>query len=292
MDNRLKGVISLCLASFLWGLWGVFSRFLGLSFGVFYQSFSRSLILFVIVLFFVLLKKSWRKIERGDLKWFFIISAGGLVSGTGSFIGFNHLAISTTLFYYYVGCVIGSYLFGKLFFSEKLTKIKLIALALCLAGLLTVFYSAVKQGEIIFIALTLAAGFGGAMWGIFSKKITVKYSLAQIFLIDNFNFTIGCLILTIIFGETIILPSFSLLWLYVILFSLSVLAASFFHFYGFKYVQAQIGSLILLLEVIFGIFFGWLFYKETLTLLTFLGGMMIIFGAALPNLSMGDKSVA
>ncbi len=290
MTSQLKGVISLCFASLFWGLWGVFARILGLNFDVFYQSFVRSLILFAVILAYVIIRKSWKKIEAGDFKWFFIILAGGLASGIGSFVGYNHLTISATLFYYFAGFIAGSYLLGKLFFAERLTKIKLIALLLCLTGLLMVFYSSIKLGGIIFIALALTAGLGGAVWSTFSKKITAKYSLAQTLLVDNFNFAAGSFILALVFKEAIVWPSFSLLWLYVVLFSLAVLVASFLHFYGIKYVQAQIGGLILLLEVVFGVFFGWLFFKETLTMFPLIGGVMIILGAALPNLFPNDKS--
>lgn len=54
--------------------------------------------------------------------------------------------------------------------------------------------------------------------------------------------------------------------------------------YGFKYVEAQTGSLIMLAEVVFGVFLGFIFYKETISFTTLLGGMAIIAAIILPEI--------
>lgn len=288
--NKIVGIVSLISAAFLWGLWGVFARLLGLGFGVFYQLFVRSLILLICFLAYVILTRSWKKVERGDWKWFLIISASGLLSGAGSFVVFNHLAIGTVLFYSYASSTVGGYILGRLFFGEQMTKTKIMSLAACLSGLLLLFYSTIERSNLGYIILTILVGFAFIGWSVFSKKVTTKYPLAQVLLIDNFNFVVSCFILALIFREPIIWPSFSLLWLYVFLFSLLVLAASTLHFYGFKLLEAQIASLIILLEVVFGVFFGWLFYKEVLTIYSLIGGFLILFGAVLPNLFISNNS--
>jgi drug/metabolite transporter (DMT)-like permease len=42
--------------------------------------------------------------------------------------------------------------------------------------------------------------------------------------------------------------------------------------------------------VVFGVLFGWLFYKEVLTIYSLIGGALILFGAALPNLNFKKKT--
>jgi len=53
---------------------------------------------------------------------------------------------------------------------------------------------------------------------------------------------------------------------------------------GFKHIEASIGSLIGLAEILFRISFGIIFFAESLTIGTIIGGGLIILSAALPNL--------
>lgn len=63
----------------------------------------------------------------------------------------------------------------------------------------------------------------------------------------------------------------------------------FFTVYGFKRLEAQIGTLVMPMEVFFAALFGFIFYRETLTILTILGGLLIISGIVIPNLRFAKK---
>ncbi len=54
---------------------------------------------------------------------------------------------------------------------------------------------------------------------------------------------------------------------------------------GFKYVQAQHGSLILPLELLFASIFGYIFFKEVLQISTYFGGLLILSAAITSSLS-------
>jgi len=56
--------------------------------------------------------------------------------------------------------------------------------------------------------------------------------------------------------------------------------------YGFKNIEAQIGSIILPVEIIFATIFSFLVFKEVPTTLTILGGFLIIFAAIIPSLTV------
>ncbi len=282
--NKTLGVISLVFAAFIWGFFGIFSRLVGIDFGIFYQAFSRSLILFLILSIILILKKNWKKVLLTDYKWFLGMSLMGLLSTVGSFIAFNYLSIGTTLFVFYAASTLGSYLLGFFLFQEKLTKIKVTSFLISLTGLFIVFFLTLERAKLFYVLLSILAGFGFAGWQIFSKKVSDRYSLIQVMMVDNINFIVISLLLVLGFKEKIILPSFSLLWLVVILYALLVLGACFLNIFGFWRLEAQKGSLIMLLEPFFGVIFGWLFYKEGLTIYSLIGGAMILFGAVLPNL--------
>lgn len=51
--------------------------------------------------------------------------------------------------------------------------------------------------------------------------------------------------------------------------------------YGFKYVTAQAGTVILLFEIIAGILLGFVFFHETISLAEYAGGALILFAIVL-----------
>jgi drug/metabolite transporter (DMT)-like permease len=53
---------------------------------------------------------------------------------------------------------------------------------------------------------------------------------------------------------------------------------------GFKYVDASIGGLIGLLEIVFAIIFGALFFSEEITLPIIVGSLLIISAVIIPNI--------
>ena len=290
--NKIAGIVSLISAAFLWSLWGVFSRLLGLGFGIFYQAFSRGLILLLILFGYLLLKRLWKRVDGADYKWFLGMSLSGLLSVICFFVAINYLAIGLTLFVFYAASILGGYFLGSVLFQERLTRIKIISLLISFAGLFVISFATLEQTNLLYLLLSVLSGFGFAGWQVFSKKVSSQYSLIQVMAIDNLIFTLASLIFVLAFKETIILPSFSLVWLILILFAFLVLAGSLLNIYGFRRLEAQKGSLIMLLEVVFGIFFGWLFYKEVLTIYSLIGGALILLGAALPNFqSDKQKSV-
>jgi len=50
---------------------------------------------------------------------------------------------------------------------------------------------------------------------------------------------------------------------------------------GFEYFHATSANIILLSELVFGVFFAFLFFGEIPTIATFIGGILIIFASIL-----------
>ena len=61
--------------------------------------------------------------------------------------------------------------------------------------------------------------------------------------------------------------------------------------YGFKYLEASIGSIILLAEILFAVFFGLILFQEAITLSIIGGGICIIVAMILPELQWKKKIV-
>jgi len=280
---------SLVIATLLYGLYGVFSRFIGTDFGIFFQAFARNLIVLFILSVYIFWKRTWKRIEKTDYKWFGFMIFPALLADVAIFVAFNNLAIGTALFVFYTSFTLGGYVLGSLLFQEELTKAKIISLLTCLLGLFILSSTTLKQGSLFYLLLAVLAGLGMTGWNIFSKKVSSKYSLTQVLSIDCLIFIIGSLPLAMFFKEPVSIPSFSTPWIAVFLYAFAAIGASLLTINGFRYLQAQIGSLIMLLQLVFGVLFGWVFFKEVLTYSSIVGGLLILLGAAIPNLTPETK---
>lgn len=284
-----KGIIGLVIASFFYGIQGIFIRFIGTDFGVFYPFAIRGFIIAGILFILLYLNKTYKKIESRDYKWFLLMPISGVVSFIIIFIAYNNIAIGTVLFVYYAGLVISGFISGYLLFKEKLNKVKVLSLALSLAGLFLVFSTSILQKELFYLIITFISGVASSFWFIFSKKIS-SYPFSQILAVDSLVAFIISLSLSVLLKEHLSFPSLSIQWISVFGLTAVSLGAFLLSIYGFRFLQAQIASLVLLLEVIFGIFLAWIFFTEVPTAQVLLGGTLILVGSALPNLSFEKRS--
>ena len=112
---------------------------------------------------------------------------------------------------------------------------------------------------------------------------------SQILVIDSALVFILCLIFAILRQENLSIPNLSIQWVSVFGLTAVSLFAFILTIYGFRILQAQIATLLLLLEVVFGLILAWIFFQEIPTSLALLGGLLIFIGGILPNLSFAKK---
>jgi drug/metabolite transporter (DMT)-like permease len=70
-------------------------------------------------------------------------------------------------------------------------------------------------------------------------------------------------------------------WLVTILFGIGNFSAWLLMTKGFEYFRATGASVILLSELVFAVFFAFIFFHEIPTIATFIGGILIIFASVL-----------
>jgi drug/metabolite transporter (DMT)-like permease len=286
MSSIAKGSISLFFAAFAYGFYGIFSRYLGSSFDLYFQFWTRYIIIIVVVLIPILFGRSWKHIEKTDWVWFVLRSFIGSGAAIGIFYVFNHLEIGTTYFIFYAGSTIFGYIIGGLIFKEKLTKAKATSLALSMVGLFLIYTVNFELSRAILMLLALTCGCGIAVWNTFSKKVSNRYSTSQIVLIDMGISFLILVILSFALNEKWVMPELSMAWFFNVLFALILLAESYLMIYGFNRLEAQIGSLIMLAEVPFAIFFSYLFYHELVSVTTYIGGMVIMIATIIPEFKL------
>lgn len=285
--NPLRGLLALLAAVALYGMYGVYSRMIGIGFGIFSQAWARSLIIIVILGgYFLSHKKKWREIEKKDFKWMIIWPLSGTSVMIFLFIAFNHLPIGTGYFLFYSTMILSGILSGKMLFKEKLSFVKVLSVVLAIAGLVIIYSFDIPLGKMLYVALALLSGFFLGLWNTLSKKVSDKYPNMQLVLIDSMLPFAISILGAIAVKES--MPSLSLTnsWLWIVVFAVTQICSTGFLVYGFKNLEAQIGSVIMPVEVIFATLFGFLFFKEILPATSLLGGGLIVLAAVLPSVTL------
>src|SRR5205085_1985106 len=147
--------------------------------------------------------------------------------------------------------ILSGALFGILFYKEKLTQIKILTLLLTAFGLTLIYLNQSGFAFSFYIFIAIIAGIGGSIWTVFSRPLSNTYSLTQMTVIDSALTFVMALVVSFLLREPWPIPfvnsNFNLL-LFVAVFYLGMtqLFTGSLIARGFKTVDAQIGSIILL----------------------------------------------
>lgn len=289
VNTSLKGFIAILIGSFLYSAQAIIMRLVGTGFGNFSPFAIRGLVISTLLLTFMLIGKRYKRIEKRDMKWFLLMPVFGVLTFVTIFIAINNLAIGTVLFVHFATFAVSGFIFGYFVFRETASITRLASLALCIAGLLLIFSVSFSQDKLLFFILAFVSGLGNTGWYFSSKKISSKYSYSQLLAIDSFLVFLICLFFAVLTYETIPPLSLTVPWLSILGLIIVSLAAYLLTVYGFRHLQTQVATLLLLLEVVFGPLLALLFFKEVPAPLSIVGGTLIFAGVALLSLSLNTK---
>ena len=290
MSRPLSSALALLTAALLYSSFGVLTRIIGFDLPIFFASFTRNLIGTAILLLPLFIFKRFKPVNKADWLWLTLRTGGGILGFLGSYYAFYYLPIGTAYFIFYGGSTIMGFLLGRLFFAEKIELLEGLALSLSIGGLMMIYSLGSIDWQLInYVFLALLGGVGTAVWNVFSKKVSGNYSATQLNGLDFALFTILTLVVSLLKQEQWLRPEFNTTWLANLLFALIFVCTGQLVIHGFKYLDSQKGSLIMLLEIVFGVIVGLLAYQEALGLGAIAGGTLILVGAALPNLPVLRK---
>ena len=285
MTNHFRGAGIVALSAIFFGSYGVWARLISDHLPNLFQVWTRSLLISVVLAVILILTRSWKNIAKKDLKWVAVYTLFGSCAVAPYFYAFNKLGIGPSTLLFYASLTVVSYLAGFFAFKEKMTLSKIASLILAFIGLFLIFDFSVKANLILAAACAVFSGAGGGIEVCFTKKISDRYRATQIsWLLWTVIFIIH-FALSLFFGESWTLPSLSVPWIGVLGYSLASLIAFFLVVIGYKYFEPSVGGIIGLLEIIFGIIFGVLLFKEPLTSSVVWGTIFILASATLPNVA-------
>lgn len=283
--KTLKGYLMILVSAIGFGSYGVWSVLIGSEFGIFSQGWVRSALVLLVLFPIAMATKSFKKIDKKDLGWLLAPVIFGVFTQAPLYYAFNHADIGTATLIFYATYVITSYVVGKIFLGEIIGKVKIISLLLAFVGLFLTF--GLSLAKFSLLALVLAAVNGIASGGEVSttKKPTEKYSSLQVSIYVWLGIFLTHLPVSLLVKENQIPFAFNPVWFAMLTFAAVGLISFWLVVEGYKYVDAGIGGLIGLLEIISGVIFGIVIFNEGVTLSKILGGSIILLAAMLPDLS-------
>jgi len=99
--------------------------------------------------------------------------------------------------------------------------------------------------------------------------------------------------MALIFGKSYPTFNFQIEWLYLVLFSVASIIASWSLVRGLKIIDAGTAGILGLLEIVFGVLFGVIFFQERPTLIAIIGVVIIIAATGMPYFkTLGKAKVA
>lgn len=280
-----RGSSFIVLSTMAYGLYGVWSRLIEGNFGAFSQNWVRNLLLGLIYGSILLMsRKKWKNIERRDLKWFVVWGLSGTATTILTFIVFNNLPLGTSYFLIYSTMILSGIAVGSIFFREQFSLAKLTAFGLVLVGLSLIYSFSITPNQLLYLALALISGTLTGFWNTFSKKISGDYSNPQMLFFDSMLSVFFAFFGGIFVGEKIPSLTIGAGWWPMLGFVLTNFIASNSVIHGFRHLEAQVGSLILPIEIIFATLFGYLIFGEVLMTQVLLGGLFILIASILPSI--------
>ena len=268
----------------MFGSYGLWSRLIGDSFGVFYQGWSRALIITIVLLPILLWNKQIVAINKKDYGWLALFLLFTSLTQAPIFYAFNHMDIGSATLLFFVSMLLTMYVVGILFLGEKITKIKLMSFVLAGLGMYLVFSFSLVIFSLLAAFLAVVNGIASGGEVSFSKKLSGNYSPLYITWMSWAIIIITNAPISILLGEVQHLPSFEIVWIYQIGYTIASIFGFWLIIKGLKYTEAGVGGLIGLMEIIFSILFGIIIFNETLTSKIIVGGLLIITAAALPHI--------
>lgn len=278
------GTATVLASAILFGSYGVWSRLIGAGMENFFQGWTRAAIILICILPIVLFRKEWSRIQKSDRKWFGIFLLCTSLTQAPLFYAFNHMDVGAASILFFVAMFFTMNTVGVIFFRERLTVLKVCAGVLALIGMSMVFSFSFSQFAWLAVCMALLNGVASGGEIAFSKKISSGYSPLFLTLLSWLIILISNGIISLVLGEHQLLPALSGTWFWQVVYSFVSLFAFWLVIVGFKYVDATIGALLGLLEIVFSVIFAWILFHEQPTPAIVCGGLLIIFAAALPHL--------
>jgi drug/metabolite transporter (DMT)-like permease len=276
------GASLVVLSSFFYASYGIWTKLMGDFFGGYTASALRSVLVLLILVPIALFYRQLGLIDwRQNWRYFAgMVVASAFVWGP-LYFAILEAGVAISLAITYAGIVSGMFIFGWLFAGERLTRDKWVSIALGLVGLWLVFSPSVAAGfGLLALVAALISGLGSAANSVIAKRMPLNASQATVLL--WIASVVANIPMAFVLQERLPSTGWHIEWFYLVIFAIASIIASWAFIKGVKLIEAGAAGVIGLLEIVFGVVFGMIFFDERPGLVVLSGVAVIIAGAAIP----------
>ena len=287
--TKIKGTSSLLGAAFVIGTFGIFTRFVSPMLGTVTQTTLRfGLAAIIIALIHTLYRRGSFRLRRKDVPYVTLLGFGSFGLGILFTIAMNNTKIATGLSVLFASSVITALIIGTVFFKEKITPTKVIAICITFVGLAMYAHSFAILN--IGALAALAAGIcDGTCNGLRKRLKTANRSAVVMY-----QYLIGGLftvpVIFLISEQTVKAVSVEAI-IALLGYVLVSVGLGNLLLYGFARFDVNIGAVILASQIFFAMLLGMLFLHEFPTSYELAGALMIFIAASLTTLDVGRLHV-
>lgn len=275
------GASLVVLSSFFYASYGVWTKLMGDFFEGYTASALRSVLVLIILVPIAVVLRSFEplKLKKNYLYILGLIVASCFIWGP-LYYSILHAGISLTLTVAYASIVIGMFVFGWLMAGERFTKDKAVSAILGIIGLGLIFSPTGSNVAWFALALAAISGLGSAFNTVVVKKI--PYNATQATIIMWVASVIANILMAVILKERYPEVGLHMQWLYLLLFAIASVIATWSLVKGVKLIEAGAAGILGLLEIVFGVGFGIIFFHERPGVAALVGAAIIIAASAIP----------
>jgi drug/metabolite transporter (DMT)-like permease len=290
-----KGYGLALLAGIAWGTLGITSHYVGKSgVGPFEVAFLRLFFAFLSMFIFYSIADTKKiKISRKDLKHSLLI--GTITQGTMSLAVFKCISMTSTTVAIMMVCLgpLFTAILSRIFFNEKITLFKGLALVLAFYGAFLVVtggdLSVLKaNGAGIFVGLISALAYG--FFPILSKSVPEKCNLTGIIM---YSFLVGsiCIFPTIDTKMILQALSFKMIGFSVILGIVPTILSFTFYSRALKFTTPTKAGIMSLVELPTAAIIGHFFLSEYLFTVNIIGIIVLLAGTMISKIDLPKKKI-
>jgi drug/metabolite transporter (DMT)-like permease len=277
------GASLIVLSSVFYASYGIWTKLMG----NFFQGYTASALRSVLVLLFLLpIAISYRHFEPIHIKQNWRYIAGMIIASLFTwgplYYAILHAGVGISLAVSYASIVLGSFFFGWLFGRERFTKDKAISAALGIVGLGLIFSPTTGHLALLALLGAVVSGLSAGANTVFSKQI--RYNATQSTIVLWVASVIANFTMAFVLKEHHPAIGWHIQWLYLAFFAIASVIASWSLVKGVKLIDAGAAGILGLLEIVFGVLFGVIFFHERPTAIALLGMVVIIGAATIPYL--------
>lgn len=278
----LQGYLFIVAAAVLWGVLGSFSRYAFIhGIGPMEVAFWRAALAGGLFAVHAVLNHEIR-VERRDIGHLIVFALLGVAVFFGSYlvaVERGGAALASVLLYTGPAWVT---VLARLFFNEKMSPIKLLALGLTLSGVVAVASGGGDNGfgvqklNILAIGAGLISGFCYSLYYLYGKHFSGRYSSPNLFL---YLLPIGALEL---YPLVDFQPKTIDVWAVLIVLAVfSTYGAYFFYYLGLRRLEASRASITATLEPVVAAIVAYFWWGERFGMIGYLGSVFIITAVVL-----------